>query len=61
MLVAATPVYELFGVEGIKTDIYPEVNTLVDSPLGYFVRPGKHSIIDEDWEIWLDYCDRYIQ
>ncbi|SHE58487.1 hypothetical protein SAMN05443144_10291 [Fodinibius roseus] len=61
MLVAATPVYELFGAEGIKTDIYPEVNTLVDSPLGYFVRPGNHSVIDKDWEIWLDYCDRYIQ
>ena len=35
----------------------PEVNTLVDSTLGYHIRPGKHSMGREDWEVFLKYAD----
>lgn len=61
MLVAATPVYELYGVEGIKTAIFPEENKLIDSRVGYFIRPGKHSMGDADWEVWLRFCDKHLR
>ena len=61
MLVAATPVYELHGVEGIKTSVFPEENSLIDSRLGYFIRPGKHSMIDTDWDVWLKFCDKQLR
>ena len=60
MLVAATPVYEFLGSEGINTTIYPAENNLIDSRLGYFVRPGKHDMTVTEWKAWLDFCDRHL-
>ena len=60
MLVAATPVYELHGMEGIKTDVFPGENRLVDSRLGYFIRPGKHDMTETEWKVWMDFCDRHL-
>ena len=57
MLVAASPVYDLFSMEGINTRLFPPENTLVSSRLGYFIRPGKHSMTETEWEVWMDYCD----
>ncbi|MEX0929015.1 MAG: hypothetical protein WD266_01230 [Balneolales bacterium] len=59
MLKLTAPVYELLGVEGVGTTIFPEENVLLDSRLGYFIRPGNHSMTDTDWEAWLDFCDRH--
>lgn len=61
MLISATPVYELYGVEGVGTTIFPEENELIDSRLGYFIRPGNHSMVDTDWQAWIEFCDRYFQ
>ena len=60
MLVAATPVYELHGKEGMKTSFFPEENVLIDSRLGYFIRPGRHSMTVADWNAWLDFCDIHL-
>jgi len=57
MLKAATPVYELLGVEGLKAERQPPHNELVASRLGYFIRPGKHSMSRADWEVFLDFAD----
>lgn len=61
MLVALKPVYKLYGKKGIKTTVFPRENKLVNSPVGYFIRPGKHSMGAEDWEVWLDFCDRHLK
>ncbi|MES2572532.1 MAG: acetylxylan esterase, partial [Verrucomicrobiota bacterium] len=42
MLRAADPVYRLVSGEGIEAKTLPEPGKLVDSRLGYFIRPGKH-------------------
>jgi hypothetical protein len=39
----------------------PETGKLVDSTLGYFIRPGKHSTTPEDWKVFLDFCDRNLK
>ncbi|HRZ99757.1 MAG TPA: acetylxylan esterase [Candidatus Paceibacterota bacterium] len=59
MLQAANPVYRLLKVEGLRTQQMPETGRLVDSRLGYFIRPGKHSTTPEDWKAFLDFADRH--
>jgi len=60
MLEAADPVYRLLGVEGLKATSMPPSGKLVDTRLGYFIRPGKHSMTTQDWSVFLDYADRHL-
>ena len=36
----------------------PEPNKLIDSTLGYYIRPGKHSMTKGDWKVFLDFADK---
>jgi hypothetical protein len=38
----------------------PETGKLVDSRLGYHIRPGKHSMGPEDWKVFLDFADKHL-
>lgn len=60
MLVAATPVFEMHGVEGISTTAFPMENKLIDSRLGYFIRPGRHDMTETEWQVWMNFCDRHL-
>ncbi len=61
MLVAAAPVYELHGIDQpLATTQFPDENVLIDSNLGYFIRPGRHSMTAAEWEAWLTFCDQYL-
>jgi len=59
--VAATPVYELLGADGISTDQWPVPPTLLNSRLGYYIRPGGHDVTSEDWHATLDWADRHLR
>ncbi len=61
MLRAADPVYQLVAGEGLGAEKMPEVGTLLDSRLGYYIRAGKHSMTGEDWKVWLDYADKWLK
>jgi len=58
MLQAANPVYRLLGTPGLTASAMPEVGKLVSSPLGYYIRPGKHSMTTGDWKVFLDFADQ---
>src|SRR5262245_5989064 len=58
---AATPVYKLLGAEGIALDARAQMNKLIDSRLGYFIRPGKHAMTRTDWEVFITYCDKHLK
>ncbi len=58
VLRAADPVYRFLGVEGLEAKEMPEPGKLVASRLGYYIRPGKHSMTRGDWKVFLDYADR---
>jgi hypothetical protein len=58
MLKGANSVYRLFETEGLQATEKPELRKLVDSKLGYYIRPGKHAMDREDWGIFLDYADK---
>jgi hypothetical protein len=60
VLQAAEPVYRLLWAGGLNAPSMPEINTLVDSTLGYHIRPGKHSMGREDWAVFLKYADKYL-
>lgn len=58
VLQAADPVYRFLGVEGLTAKEMPEPGKLVSSRLGYYIRPGKHSMTTEDWQVFLEYADK---
>ena len=58
ILLAADPVYHFLGVEGLLATEMPPVGKLVDSRLGYYIRPGKHEMTKEDWKVFLDFADK---
>jgi hypothetical protein len=61
VLKAATPVYELLGVEGLKAEEMPPPDApLIDSRLGYWLRSGDHAMTPADWKTYLDFADKWL-
>jgi hypothetical protein len=61
MLQAADPVYRLVARDGLAPAAKPEMGHLIASRLGYFIRPGKHSMTTVDWSAFLDFADRWLK
>jgi hypothetical protein len=53
-------VYRLLGVEGLGAREMPAVGKLLASRLGYYIRPGKHSMTKGDWKVFLDFADKHL-
>ncbi len=55
----ATPVYKLFGSEGLTerklTGFAP------DDDISFWMRPGTHGIVKEDWPAFLDFLDAHFK
>jgi hypothetical protein len=49
----------LLGTDGLGAQQMPEPGKLLDSTLGYYIRPGKHSMTREDWKVFLDFADKH--
>ncbi len=60
MLKGADPVYRLLGTKGLEATERPPLRKLLDGKLGYYIRPGKHSMDREDWGVFLDYADKQL-
>jgi len=59
VLRAAEPVYRLLGAGGLEEPTMPETGRLLVSKLGYYLRPGKHSMTAGDWRVFLDFADAH--
>jgi hypothetical protein len=59
VLKAAEPVYKLLGAGGLDAKEMPEPGRLIDSTLGYYIRPGTHSMTKDDWKVFLDFADKH--
>ena len=56
----ASPVYELLGVKGLSTDIFPGQDFgLLDGPLAYRQHNGGHEA-GPNWPYFLDLFDRFV-
>ena len=61
VLQAADKVYRFLDAGGLEADRMPEPGKLIDSKLGYYIRPGKHSMGKKDWQVFLDFADKHFQ
>lgn len=62
VLRAAAPAYELYAVERpVVAEKMPAIDTLSAERLGYFLRPGQHSMTPQDWKVFMDYADRWLR
>jgi hypothetical protein len=59
VLKAAEPVYKLLGAGGLDAKEMPKPGQLIDSTLGYYIRPGIHSMTKDDWKVFLDFADKH--
>ena len=57
----ATPVYELYGKEGIPSDTMPEVNQPIQNIVAYHIRTGKHDVTDFDWEQYIKWAEKFVK
>lgn len=57
----ADGVYRLLGTDGISQTEWPGPSQLLDSTLGYFLRPGAHDVMKEDWEAYVRFADKHLR
>ena len=60
VLRAAAPVYRLLGAGDFAATELLADGKLVASTLGYFIRPGAHSLRPEDWTAFVDFADTHL-
>ncbi len=56
----ATPVYELYGLKGLGTNIHPPVHQPIMNAVGYHIREGVHDVTEYDWLRFLDFADKHL-
>lgn len=59
VLKAAESTYKLFHPMPLATDTAPPQRRLVASPLGYYIREGRHSMNADDWSVFLNFADAH--
>jgi len=60
MLRAAAPVYRLLGAGDFTATELPPDGRLIGGVMGYYLRPGAHSLLREDWQVFLDFADKHL-
>ncbi len=61
VLKAAEPVYALLKAGQCDADAMPPNGKLIDSKLGYYIRPGNHSMTAEDWMVFVSFADSQLK
>jgi len=56
----ASPVYELFGLNGLPTEEMPPPNQPIMGRIAYHIRSGPHDITPYDWERYMDFADQHL-
>ncbi len=57
----ANPVYHLFKTDGLMALQWPAPQTLINSTIGYYLRPGPHDVTLEDWQATLAFADKHLR
>jgi len=57
----ASPVYQLFGEQGMPANQMPGLNQPVMGTIAYHIRPGQHDITLYDWERYMDFADKFLK
>lgn len=59
VLRAAAPVYRLIGAGDFTAIELPPDGQIIGDRLGYYLRPGAHSLMRQDWKVFLDFADKH--
>ena len=59
--VAAGPVYQLLGKQGLATDQMPLAGQPILNTLGYYMHAGGHGTIPSDWDQFLKFMHLHLQ
>jgi hypothetical protein len=59
--VAATPVYRLFGKQGLDDDAMPAAGTPILHNIGYYMHAGGHGTMPSDWDQYLRFMQMHLQ
>lgn len=57
---AATPVFHLFGQQGIEDYPQPALGQAVMNRLGYLMHDGGHGMVPDDWPVFFDFLDQHL-
>jgi hypothetical protein len=60
--IAAEPVYKLFNEKGPGTSIIPAAGdtSLAMNKLGYYMHKGGHTVLPEDWKLFIEFMKKYL-
>jgi hypothetical protein len=53
----AGPVFRLLGKSAPSSDQMPALNQAIKATAGYHIRPGKHDVLPEDWQTYIDWFE----
>lgn len=60
--VHAGPVYQLFNLQGLGTNTFPNPEQPIHSgQIGYHLRTGKHDLTPYDWNQFMNFADQHWQ
>lgn len=59
--VAAGPVYELLGKQGLGTDKMPAAGEPILHTIGFFMHAGGHGSAPADWPVFLEFMQMHLQ
>jgi hypothetical protein len=59
--VAASPVWTLFGKQGIGTDQMPALHQPIGDAVVYHIRAGKHDVTAYDWDQYLKFASQHFR
>jgi hypothetical protein len=58
--VAAGPVYELLGKEGLDTDVWPAAKQPIFHDISYYMHDGGHGMVPSDWDIYVEFLKQHL-
>ena len=59
--VAAGPVFQLLGGQGLGTDTWPAAGQPILHTIGYYMHSGGHGTIPSDWDVFLKFLEMHLQ
>lgn len=57
----ASPVYQLYGMQGLPDGPQPPVQQPLHYDAAYHLRTGGHNVTPYDWQCYLDYLDKMLR
>ncbi|MDH5400354.1 MAG: acetylxylan esterase, partial [Cyclobacteriaceae bacterium] len=56
----ASPVYQLYGHQGMEIEEMPGIHQPSMGRIGYHIRAGIHDVTTYDWERYMDFMDKHM-